>query len=127
MLKKKYALLFMAVLVLLLAGCENKTPEQPNIDLTQFKTDYVGNAPNVVNIVKNQIYPDGYTYNSIEIQSGAEPYGLIVYLNCAVNEGKYNDDLKANADQVFELVGNLGSIEYRDSDSKKLVAKYNKN
>ena len=33
-----------------------------NYDLTQYKTDYVGDAPNVVDIVSHQEYPKEYSY-----------------------------------------------------------------
>ena len=38
-------------------------------DLSQYKTDYVGDSSNVINIVSSQEYPEGYSYDSIEIQS----------------------------------------------------------
>ena len=48
--------------------------------MSQYKTDYVGDAPKVINIVSGQNYPDGYSYDSIEIQSETEPYELTVFL-----------------------------------------------
>ena len=38
-------------------------------DLSQYKTDYVGDSSNVINIVSSQEYPEGYSYDSIEILS----------------------------------------------------------
>ena len=34
-------------------------------DLSQYKTDYVGDSSNVINIVSGQEYPEGYSYDSI--------------------------------------------------------------
>ena len=36
-------------------------------DLSQYKTDYVGDSSNVINIVSGQEYPEGYSYDSIQI------------------------------------------------------------
>lgn len=73
-------------------------------DLSQYKTDYVGDAPNVINIVSSQDYPDGYSYDSIEIQSETEPYGLTVFLKVEPSASKLEDELQINADMTFDFI-----------------------
>lgn len=56
--------------LLLLAGCDSQasTPA-PARDLSEYKTAYVGDAPNVVNIVSGQTWPVGLSYDHVKIQS----------------------------------------------------------
>ena len=91
-------------------------------DLSQYKTDYVGDSSNVINIVSGQEYPAGYSYDSIEIQSETEPYGLTVFLKDEPSAAKLEDELQVNADMTFDLIGNLGTIDYKTADSKEIIA-----
>ena len=93
-------------------------------DLSQYKTDYVGDSSNVINIVSGQEYPEGYSYDSIEIQSETEPYGLTVFLKDEPSAVKLEDQLQVNADMTFDLIGNLGTIDYKTADSKEIIASY---
>ena len=93
-------------------------------DLSQYKTDYIGDSSNVINIVSGQEYPVGYSYDSIEIQSEAEPYGLTVFLKDEPSAVKLEDELQVNADMTFDLIGNLGTIDYKTADSKEIIASY---
>lgn len=88
------------------------------------QTDYVGDAPNVVNIVSHQEYPKGYSYNSIEIQSETEHFGLTVFLKGESTVSKLEDELQSKADVTFDLIGNLGTITYKSADSKEIIASY---
>ncbi len=111
--------------MLSLSACGGKTKELYEIpDLSQYKTEYVGDAQNVVNIVSQQDYPKGYCYDSIAIQSETEPYGLTVFLKEEPSASKIEDELQINADTTFDLIGNLGTLEYREADSKELIAAY---
>jgi hypothetical protein len=93
-------------------------------DLSQYKTDYVGDSSNVINIVSSQEYPEGYSYDSIEIQSETEPYGLTVFLKDEPSAPKLEDELQVNADMTFDLIGNLGTLDYKIADSKEIIASY---
>ena len=86
--------------------------------------DYVGDSSNVINIVSSQEYPEGYSYDSIEIQSETEPYGLTVFLKDEPSAVKLEDELQVNADMTFDLIGNLGTIDYKTADSKEIIASY---
>ncbi|MDY3781670.1 MAG: DUF4825 domain-containing protein [Candidatus Faecousia sp.] len=61
------------VSILLISGCSKKVETQKADDLSQYKTEYVGDSSNVIHIASGQDYPKGYSYDSIEIQSAAEP------------------------------------------------------
>ena len=71
-----------------------------------------------------QEYPEGYSYDSIEIQSETEPYGLTVFLKDEPSAAKLEDELQVNADMTFDLIGNLGTIDYKTADSKEIIASY---
>ncbi|MFR5150354.1 MAG: DUF4825 domain-containing protein [Ruminococcus sp.] len=124
--KGRTSLIILAMMLMLsLSACGGKTKELYEIpDLSQYKTEYVGDAPNVVNIVSQQDYPEGYSYDNIEIQSETEPYGLTVFLKKEPSASKIEDELQVNAYMTFDLIGNLGILEYREADSKELIAAY---
>ena len=122
--KKVLAIMLVAVSIMVISACgkKEKLYEIPN--LSQYKTDYVGDSSNVINIVSGQEYPEGYSYDSIEIQSETEPYGLTVFLKDKPSAVKLEDELQANADMTFNLIGNLGTIDYKTADSKEIIESY---
>ena len=77
--KKVLAIMLVAVSIMLISACGKKEKLYEIPDLSQYKTDYVGDSSNVINIVSGQEYPEGYSYDSIEIQSETEPYGCLLY------------------------------------------------
>ena len=124
--KKAFAIILVMMSIMSISACARKETvtlyETP--DLSQYKTDYVGDSSNVINIVSGQDYPDGYSYDSIEIQSETEPYGLTVYLKAEPSASMPEDALQVNADTTFELIGNLGTLDYKIADSKETIASY---
>ena len=72
--KKVLAIMLVTVSIMLISTCGKKEKLYEILDLSQYKTDYVGDSSNVINIVSSQEYPEGYSYDSIEIQSETEPY-----------------------------------------------------
>ena len=78
--KKVLAIMLVAMSIMLISACGKKEKLYEIPDLSQYKTDYVGDSSKVINIVSGQEYPEGYSYDSIEIQSETEPYGLTVFL-----------------------------------------------
>ena len=122
--KKVLAIMLIAVSIMLISVCEKKEKLYEIPDLSQYKTDYVGDSSNVINIVSSQEYPEGYSYDSIEIQSETEPYGLTVFLKDEPSAVKLEDELQVNADMTFDLIGNLGTIDYKTADSKEIIASY---
>ena len=122
--KKVLAIMLVAVSIMLISACGKKEKLYEIPDLSQYKTDYVGDSSNVINIVSSQEYPEGYSYDSIEIQSETEPYGLTVFLKDESSAVKLEDELQVNADMTFDLIGNLGTIDYKTADSKEIIVSY---
>lgn len=130
--KKVLAIMLIAMSIMLISACGKKEKLYEIPDLSQYKTDYVGDSSNVINIVSGQEYPvvsgqeypAGYSYDSIEIQSETEPYGLTVFLKDEPSAAKLEDELQVNADMTFDLIGNLGTIDYKTADSKEIIASY---
>ena len=122
--KKVLAIMLVAMSIMLISACGKKEKLYEIPDLSQYKTDYVGDSSNVINIVSSQEYPEGYSYDSIEIQSETEPYGLTVFLKDELSAVKLEDQLQVNADMTFDLIGNLGTIDYKTADSKEIIASY---
>ena len=111
--RKILAIIPIVMLIISLSACGRKETLYEIPDLSQYKTDYVGDSSNVINIVSKQDYPEGYSYDSIEIQSETEPYASML-----------EDELQVNADMTFDLIGNLGTIDYKTADSKEIIASY---
>ena len=122
--KKVLAIMLVAMSIMLISACGKKENLYEIPDLSQYKTDYVGDSSNVINIVSGQEYPEGYSYDSIEIQSETEPYGLTVFLKVEPSASKLKDELQVNADMTFDLIGNLGVLDYKIADSKEIIASY---
>jgi predicted small lipoprotein YifL len=122
--KKVLAIMLVTMSIMLISACGKKEKLYEIPDLSQYKTDYVGDSSKVINIVSGQEYPEGYSYDSIEIQSETEPYGLTVFLKDESSAAKLEDELQVNADMTFDLIGNLGTIDYKTADSKEIIASY---
>ena len=116
--------MLVAMSIMLISACGKKENLYEIPDLSQYKTDYVGDSSNVINIVNGQEYPEGYSYDSIEIQSETETYGLTVFLKDEPSAVKLEDELQVNADMTFDLIGNLGTIDYKTADSKEIIVSY---
>ena len=122
--KKVIAIILIVLSIMSISACKSKEEMHEGSNLLQYKTDYVGDAPKVINIVSGQNYPDGYSYDSIEIQSETEPYGLTVFLKVEPSASELKDELQVNADMTFDLIGNLGVLDYKIADSKEIIASY---
>ena len=118
--KKVLAIMLVTVSIMLISACGKKEKLYEIPDLSQYKTD----SSNVINIVSGQEYPEGYSYDSIEIQSETEPYGLTVFLKDEPSASRIEDELQVNADMTFDLIGNLETLDYRIADSKEIIASY---
>ena len=119
----KGTLLMFSIVALLTAinVVTNGRTENPE----EYRTEYVGDSPNVVGIVSNLQYPEGYSYESIVIQSQNEPFGLTVFLDVDDDANSIStSDLQKAADSTFELIGNLGKLEYRTSTKNGTIASF---
>ena len=124
MMKKVISIILFTVSAILISACGRKEDLYEIPNLSQYKTDYVGDSSNVLNIVSGQEYPKGYSYDSIQIQSETEPYELTVFLKAEPSAAKLEDELQANADMTFDLIGNLETLDYKIADSKEIIASY---
>lgn len=124
MMKKVMPIILFTVSAILLSACGRKEELYETPDLSQYKTDYIGDSSNVINIVSGQEYPEGYSYDSIQIQSETKPYGLTVFLKVEPSAVKIKDELQVNADMTFDLIGNLETLDYKIADSKEIIASY---
>lgn len=122
--KKALAIIMVAVSIISISACGREETVYQVPDLSQYKTDYVGDSSNVVKIVSGQDYPEGYSYDSIEIQSETAPYGLTVFLKVEPSASGLEDELQVNADTTFNLIGNLEILDYKVTDSKEVIASY---
>ena len=122
--KKVLAIMLIAMSIMLISACGKKEKLYEIPDLSQYKTDYVGDSSNVINIVSGQEDPEGYSYDSIQIQSETKPYGLTVFLKVEPSAVKIEDELQVNADMTFDLIGNLETLDYKIADSKEIIASY---
>ena len=122
--KKTTAIILVLLSIMSVSACGRKAELYEIPDLSQYKTDYVGDASNVINIVSRQDYPKGYSYDSIEIQSETEPYGLTVFLKEEPSAPRLEDELWVNADMTFDLISNLGTLDYKIADSKVIISSY---
>ena len=122
--KKVLVIMLVAMSIMLISACGKKEKLYEIPDLSQYKTDYVGDSSNVINIVCGQEYPEGYSYDSIQIQSETKPYGLTVFLKVEPSAVKIEDELQVNADMAFDLIGNLETLDYKIADSKEIIASY---
>ena len=116
--KKVIAIIPVVLSIISVPACGRKEKMYEIPDLSQYKTDYVGDSSNV------QDYPEGYAYDSIEIHSESEPYGLTVFLKVESSASKLEDELQVNADITFDLIGNLETLDYKIADSKEIIASY---
>ena len=122
--KKVIAIILVVLSIMSVPACGKKEKMYEVPDLSQYKTDYVGDSSNVIKIVSGQDYPEGYIYDSLEIQSEREPYGLTVFLKVEPSASKLEEELQVNADMTFDLIGNLGTLDYKIADSKEIIASY---
>ena len=121
---KALAVILAVVSIMSVSACGRQETVYEIPDLSQYKTDYVGDSANIINIVSGQDYPEGYSYDSIEIQSETEPYGLTVFLKAEPSASLIEDELQVNAEMIFDLIGNLEIIDYKIADSKESIASY---
>ena len=109
---KKFKIIVLLILCVIFTACGKSQNSEKNI--YEYKTKYVGDNSKVINILSNLKYPKETSYNSVQILSEKEPYGILVKLN--INSGKIpekNEFLK-NSAVLFALIENLSFVKYED-------------
>lgn len=104
------ALLVIFAAVFLLAGCEEAANVKP---LYAYKSEYVGDNSNTVNLLKN--LPYGAALEKTELRTDAQPYGIVAtydftYFNSIPED--YGAVWEDNAAIVFALIGNVDEIYF---------------
>ena len=70
--KKAFAIILVALSIMSVSACGRNEELYEISDLSQYKTDYVGDNSKVINIVSGQEYPEGYSYRAIWINCFSE-------------------------------------------------------
>ena len=107
---KKFEIIVLLILCVIFTACGKS--QNSNKNIYGYKTKYVGDNSKVINILSNLKYPKEISYNSVQILSEKEPYGVLVKLN--INSGKIpekNEFLK-NSAVLFALIENLSFVKY---------------
>jgi len=105
---KKLKIIISLIVCVIFTACGKS--QNSNKNTYEYKTKYVGDNSKVMNILSNLKYPKETSYNSVQILSEKEPYGVLVKLN--INSGKIpekNEFLK-NSAVLFALIENLFGI-----------------
>ncbi|NQL66227.1 DUF4825 domain-containing protein [Streptococcus suis] len=119
---RKYLFLVSCLSLVFLAACQAEKSQEVNLE--QYKTDYVGDNSKVIQLAALQDYPEGYTYDHIEIQSDKEPYQLTVFLKVDKASDKESEELQSNSQSLFDLIGNLEQVAFVDATSQEEIAHF---
>ena len=128
--KNKPILMGWALVVIILIGVilsldfKEVEPVDSYKELYEFKNQYIGNATKSVAIASRLEYQKGLKYDHLKLDTGNEPYGLIIYLNRSEEIKKYNLDkqvltlhsLIENLDYVKFVIGDL-VIDYQSNSA----------
>ena len=95
-----------------------------NSEAAQYRTEFIGNAPEVVAIAEHLPYPGDYTYGHIEIQSDHEPYELTVYLHGT--ESLEESEFEETSELAFEQIGNMGVIRLCREENGEVIAVFSR-
>ena len=119
---KKLKIIILLTVYIIFTACGKSQNSEKNI--YEYKTKYVGDNSKVINILSNLKYPKETSYNSVQILSEKEPYGILVKLN--IDSGKIpekNEFLK-NSAVLFALIENLSFVKYEDVSNNKIIAEF---
>jgi len=92
--------------------------------LLQYQTDYVGDASKVGNIVSQLDFPSEVTFDHIELDTEAPPYGVTVCLKTdattgnLLNEVSNQQPFEKNAIIMFSLIDNVDKVRFGFDDGK---------
>ena len=119
---KKLKIIILLTVCIIFTACGKS--QNSNKNIYEYKTKYVGDNSKVINILSNLKYPKETSYNSVQILSEKELYGILVKLN--INSGKIpekNEFLK-NSAVLFALIENLSFVKYIDVSDDKIIAEF---
>ena len=119
---KKLKIIILLTVCIIFTACGKSQNSEKNI--YEYKTKYVGDNSKVINILSNLKYPKETSYNSVQILSEKEPYGILVKLN--TNSGKISEknDFLKNTVVMFALIENLSFVKYTNVSDDKIIAEF---
>ncbi len=104
---------------------EDNKPLAISEKLLDYKTEYVGDASKVGNIIWLLDYPEEVNYNYFELSTDNIPYGMTVHLKTNTEirdyytEASHGATFEKNAIILFSLIGNVDYINFNLSDGNK--------
>lgn len=119
---KKLKIIISLILCIIFTACGKS--QNSNKNIYEYKTKYVGDNSKVINILSNLKYPKETSYNSVQILSEKEPYGILVKLN--TNSGKISEknEFLKNSAVLFALIENLSFVKYEDVSNNKIITEF---
>ena len=122
---KKFKIIVLLILCVIFTACGKSQNSEKNI--YNYKTKYVGDNSKVINILSNLKYPKEASYNSVQILSEKEPYGILVKLNVNSDKIPEKNDFLKNTAIMFALIENLSFVKYVNVSDNKVVAEFTRN
>lgn len=121
--KSHVAIVVTAIACVIVCGfCFLTSPVNANVRIDENEipyTDYIGDNSTVSAIVSHMVFPAGYEYDHIELDTKEEPYGLTIVLS---GSGDADSDLLFfNADIAFEHIGNLSTVSFINKDTGEVI------
>ena len=122
---KKLKIIILLTVCIIFIACGKSQNSEKNI--YEYKTQYVGDNSKVINILSNLKYPKEINYNSIQILSEKEPYGILVKLNVNSDKIPEKNDFLKNTAIMFALIENLSFVKYVNVSDNKVMAEFTRN
>ena len=122
---KKFEIIVLLIVCVIFTACGKS--QNSNKNIYEYKTKYVGDNSKVINILSNLKYPKEASYNSVQILSEKEPYGILVKLNVNSDKIPEKNDFLKNTAIMFALIENLSFVKYVNVSDNKVVAEFTRN
>lgn len=119
---KKLKIIISLIVCVIFTACGKS--QNSNKNIYEYKTKYVGDNSKVINILSNLKYPKETSYNSVQILSEKEPYGILVKLNINSRKIPEKNEFLKNSAVLFALIENLSFVKYEDVSNNKIIAEF---
>ena len=119
---KKLKIIISLIVCVIFTACGKS--QNSNKNIYEYKTKYVGDNSKVINILSNLKYPKETSYNSVQILSEKEPYGILVKLNINSRKIPEKNEFLKNSAVLFALIENLSFVKYTDVSDDKTIAEF---
>lgn len=119
---KKLKIIISLIVCVIFTACGKS--QNSNKNIYEYKTKYVGDNSKVINILSNLKYPKEASYNSVQILSEKEPYGILVKLNINSRKIPEKNEFLKNSAVLFALIENLSFVKYEDVSNNKIIAEF---